>query len=370
MSGSDLFTILREVLMWAVVIGALTLVLQRLLRRASIVVQICLAVVSTLAVLIAGMVSAFNAMFISAKDLELMWYILATASAVAIIVSIVFGRAVARNTRHLALDAARIGRGETITEPAKMSSELASLAAELRLTSKKLEISRQREQEIEKARQKLVTWVSHDLRTPLASMRAMAEALEDGVATDISGYHRRIITQADQMAFLVNDLLELSKIQAGTMKLTLEKLDLYDLVSDAIADLAPLAHNRTITIADHGVEHATVRADQAALGRALRNVILNAILYSPHHGYVSIAATSLEKQVIIDVSDQCGGITPTEIPLLFTAGWQSTNRDTKSAYSGAGIGLSTVAGIIKAHQGHVEVENHDDGCRFRLSIPH
>ena len=369
MSGADLFTILREVLIWALMIGILTLALQRILHRASIVVQICLAVVSTLAVLIAGLVSAFDAMFISAKDLELMWYILAIASAVAVVVSVVFGRGVARNMRHLAVDAARIGRGESIAGGGKMSSELANLAAELKSTSHRLEISRQREKEIEQARQKLVTWVSHDLRTPLASMRAMAEALEDGVATDISGYHRRIIAQADQMAVLVNDLLELSKIQAGTMTLNPQRLDLYDLVSDAIADLAPLATSRSITMIESGVEHTAMSADPAALGRAIRNVILNAILYSPHNSRVSIAARSLAGKVVIDVYDQCGGISPNEIPLLFTAGWQSMRNEAKTAYSGAGIGLSTVFGIIKAHQGQVEVENHSDGCRFRISIP-
>ena len=82
-----------------------------------------------------------------------------------------------------------------------------------------LEASRQREAAVENARRELVSWISHDLRTPLASMRAMTEALEDGMAADVPGYYRKIIAQTDLMAGMVNDLLELSRIHAGTMRL-------------------------------------------------------------------------------------------------------------------------------------------------------
>ena len=256
MEGSELWTILAWVLFWAVLIGAATLLLLRLLRGASVLAQICLVVVATVAVLVAGMVSAFNAMFISARDLEVMWYILAMASAVAVALALVLGAGVSRNAARLVDAARRIGRGETLEHsgpggkraaPA-MTSELAELAQELEASSRSLAESRDREAAIETARRELVSWISHDLRTPLASMRAMAEALEDGMASDVPGYYRKIIGQTEQMTAMVNDLLELSKIQAGTLHLRAEALDLYDLVSDALSDLAPLAAKRGIRL--------------------------------------------------------------------------------------------------------------------------
>ncbi|MCZ2403589.1 HAMP domain-containing histidine kinase [Paenarthrobacter sp. Z7-10] len=369
MSEEDLLTILRVVLFWAVSIGVITVLLQRLLRRASIVIQLCLVVVATIGVLMAGMISAFNAMFISAHDLEVMWYILAIASLVAVAVAVVLGLRVARNTRILIGAARRIGRGETVLPQGKMSSELAALAAELQSTSEKLDESRRREAVVEQARRELVSWVSHDLRTPLASMRAMTEALEDGVVTDVSGYHRKIIGQADQMAVLINDLLELSKIQAGTIELRIERLDLYDLVSDAIADLAPLAERRSISINGERVRPTLAAADAASLGRAVRNVILNAIIYSREGSTVRIAASGGAGWATVVVEDECGGIAEDDLSRLFTTGWQKAPGRRKSPFSGAGIGLSMVAGIVKAHQGTVEAANAGQGCRFTLRLP-
>jgi signal transduction histidine kinase len=369
MTSGDLVTIVAVVLSWALVIGAVTVVLQRLLRRTSIVVQILLVVLATVAILVAGMVSAFNAMFISESDLQVMWFILAIASVIATVVAVLLGVGLARNTKRLAGDAARIGRGEPVAPQRKMPSELSALADELAATSRKLEESRQRELAVEAARRELVAWVSHDLRTPLASMRAMAEALEDGIVEDVSGYHQRIIGQADQMAVLVNDLLQLSKIQAGTLVLDHQQLDLYDVVSDAIADLAPVAASRAIAINGDAVAPTMVAADGASLSRAIRNVVLNGILYSAHGSTVSIAVTSAAGEAVVEVRDGCGGIPAEDLPRMLTAGWQKDTGRTKSRYSGAGVGLSMVHGIVQAHRGTLEVANSDGGCTFRLRIP-
>lgn len=369
MTSSDLVTIVTVVLSWALAIGAVTVALQRLLRSASIVVQILLLVLATLATLVAGVVTAFNAMFITEADLQVMWVILAIASIVTVAVAVLLGMGLAKNTNRLAGDAARIGRGEPVAPHRKMTSELSALAAELAATSHKLEESRQRELAVEAARRELVTWVSHDLRTPLASMRAMAEALEDGIVEDVSGYHQRIIAQTDQMAVLVNDLLELSKIQAGTLTLDHQQLDLYDVVSEAIADLAPVAANRAIAINGDAVTPTMVAADGPSLTRAIRNVVLNGILYSADGSTVSIAVSTTGGDAVVEVSDGCGGIPAEDLPRMLTAGWRKDTGRTKSRYSGAGVGLSLVQGIVKAHQGTLEVANVEGGCRFLLRIP-
>ncbi|MDR6437421.1 signal transduction histidine kinase [Paenarthrobacter nicotinovorans] len=400
MEGSELWTILAWVLFWAVLIGAATLLSLRLLRRASVLAQICLVVVATVAVLVAGMVSAFNAMFISARDLEVMWYILAMASAVAVALSLMLGAGVSRNAARLVDAARRLGRGETLDHAGEgrgsapaMTSELAELAQELEASSRRLAESREREAAIETARRELVSWISHDLRTPLASMRAMTEALEDGMASDVPGYYRKIIGQTEQMTAMVNDLLELSKIQAGTLRLRAEPLDLYDLVSDALSDLAPLAAQRGITLDGGGDRECMAVADGPSLARAVRNILLNAITYSRPGTEVHVSVgrgsvgsdivgedstaregTENDWRAVVAVQDQCGGIPAEDLPHLFETGWQKdpargAAEGLQGSYSGAGIGLSMVAGIVKAHGGSVTVENVDGGCRFALSLP-
>jgi signal transduction histidine kinase len=379
MQGSELFAIIGWALLWAVVLGALALLVLKSLRRASFAVQICVVVLATVAVLTAGMVSAFNAMFISARDLEVMWYILAVASAAAVAIALMLGASVSRNARVL-LEAARsIGRGEKAGPTAAvMGSELSALASELALSSRRLEESREREAAVEKSRRELVSWISHDLRTPLASMRAMAEALEDGMAADPSAYHRTIIAQTDQMAAMVNDLLELSKIQAGTLRLNAEPLDLYDLASDALADLAPLAARRGITLDGGGRRESLALADGPSIGRAVRNIVLNAILYSRPGSHVTVMVGRNNGSASVSVADGCGGIPVEDLKHVFDTGWQGSRARLdpgqpeaagSGPYSGAGVGLSMVAGIARAHGGRVTVENLDDGCRFTLHLP-
>ncbi|WP_309107168.1 HAMP domain-containing sensor histidine kinase [Arthrobacter sp.] len=386
MQAAELIGIVAWALLWAVVIGGGSMLVLRSLRRTSLAIQISVAVLATVAVLTAGMVSAFNAMFISARDLEVMWYILAIAAVVAVAMSLMLGARVSRNARALA-DAARdLGRGKKAgTAIPVMSSELAALAEELQLSSKRLEESRQREAAVEKSRRELVSWISHDLRTPLASMRAMAEALEDGMAEDADSYHRHIISQTDQMAGMVNDLLELSKIQAGTLQLTSEPLDLYDLASDAIADLAPLAAQRNIRLDGGGERECLALADGPSMGRAIRNVVLNAILYSPRGSLVHVEVGREGEDAMVSVRDSCGGIAEEDLKHVFETGWQKdlartragqnagtvmdTDENARTPYSGAGVGLSMVAGIVRSHGGTVTVHNVGEGCRFSLRIP-
>lgn len=398
MQTSELLTIIGWAVAWGAVIGAASLLILKSLRRASFAVQICVVVLAALAVLTAGMVSAFNAMFISARDLEVMWYVLAVASAVAVSIALVLGSRVSRNAKALADAARSIGRGESpgIQSPV-MSHELATLAAELESSSRMLEASRQREAAVENARRELVSWISHDLRTPLASMRAMTEALEDGMAADVPGYYRKIIAQTDLMAGMVNDLLELSKIHAGTMRLKAEPLDLYDLASDAIADLAALAQQHGITLDGGGRRESLALADGPSMGRAIRNVVLNAIVHSAPGSRVTVEVGREGDRAVVAVTDGCGGIPEADLPHVFETGWQKdparrgpgrwaagdgTGSDGSGMdgagpgeaagtmrYSGAGLGLSIVAGIVSAHQGTVTVENVDGGCKFSLLLP-
>ncbi len=379
MQAQALLGILGWLLVWALGITALSIGLQRLARRAPFWIQLVIVVAATVAVFVAGIVNALEAMAIAESDLLALWVILSAAGAVATAMSLFLGLRLSRSTSRLIADAARIGRGEVLAEGGPQaaspvgSAELAALADELARTSRRLEESRAREAAIESARRELVAWISHDLRTPLAAVRAMAEALEDGVATDAADYHRRMIAETDHMALLVNDLLELSTLEAGTLTLRAEPLELYDLASDVMAELAPLAAQRGIALAGGESSGSRVLADARTVSRALRNVVLNAIMYSVEGGVVTVGFGESR----VWVQDSCGGIPDEDLPHLFTPGWRKSASRGKSAttgagtslYAGAGVGLSVVAGILRAHDGHVTVENCDGGCRFTLAFP-
>ncbi len=147
-------------------------------------------------------------------------------------------------------------RGTYVADP-RGPSELQALSAELARTSERLAESRQRETRLEESRRELVAWVSHDLRTPLAGMRAMTEALEDGLAVDPARYHRQIRAEVDRMVRMVDDLFELSRIHAGVLRISPETVMLGDLVSEAIAGADPMARARGVRLGgsvEDGVE--------------------------------------------------------------------------------------------------------------------
>jgi signal transduction histidine kinase len=216
------------------------------------------------------------------------------------------------------------------------------------------------------------------------------------MAADVPGYYRKIIAQTDLMAGMVNDLLELSKIHAGTMRLKAEPLDLYDLASDAIADLAALAQQHGITLDGGGRRESLALADGPSMGRAIRNVVLNAIVHSRPGSRVTVEVGREGDRAVVAVTDGCGGIPEADLPHVFETGWQKDPARRRPGswaagddgagmggelvpgpgepagamrYSGAGLGLSIVAGIVSAHQGTVTVENVDGGCRFSLLLP-
>jgi signal transduction histidine kinase len=233
---------------------------------------------------------------------------------------------------------------------------------------------RAEERRAETSRRELVAWVSHDLRTPLAGLRAMAEALEDGVVADpdtVKQYHVRIRAEADRMAELVDDLFELSRVQAGAMRLSMSRLALGDVVSDALASAAAVAQARRIRLvaAEHG--WPTVSASEPELSRVVANLLSNAIRFTPYDGTVRISAGNGGDGVWLAVSDTCGGIPETDLPRVFDVAYRGEPARTPDPRAGnsGGLGLAIVRGIIEAHGGRVDVANTGVGCRFVVHLP-
>jgi signal transduction histidine kinase len=346
-------------------------------RRASVRwLTVGVATVAVLAV-VAGTLATARAMFISGHDLEVIALVAAVAGLVAVAFALAVGTALARWSRALREGARAFGEsGEYAAFPSG-PAEFAELSAELRRTSEKLAESRTRELAMEQSRRELVSWVSHDLRTPLAGLRAMTEALEDGLAEDPIRYYAQMRAEVDRMVRMVDDLFELSRIHAGVLRLSPEPVPLGDVVSEALAGADSVARARGVRLDGEVEQDVLVRADPAGLSRVVSNLLMNGIRHTPAEGVVEIHGRAVPDGIELSVTDACGGLREEDIPRVFDVGWQGSSARTPDPVSGvdgiggtgAGLGLAIVKGIVEAHLGHVSVMNHEPGCRFRVTLP-
>jgi signal transduction histidine kinase len=230
-------------------------------------------------------------------------------------------------------------------------------------------MAREQEARAEADRRELVAWVSHDLRTPLAGIWAISEAVEDGVASDVPAAMARVRDSVTQMGELVDGLLALSRLQSADPGLQMTEVDLGDLVSDAVAALLPLAEAGHVQLA--GSAGSGVRAEVAAgeVRRAVANLVVNGIRHTPAGGEVTTTVTREAGDVVVTVQDECGGIPAEVIGRVFETGYRGTAARSPGDGRGSGLGLAIVAGVAAAHGGSARVTNAGNGCRFTLRLP-
>nr|WP_281359105.1 HAMP domain-containing sensor histidine kinase [Isoptericola chiayiensis] len=308
----------------------------------------------------AGVYASARAMFLSEQDsTTVLWLLLATVP-----VALVIGLALALRTHRLATERA------------------AAVAA------------RDRDREVEERRRELVAWVSHDLRTPLAAVRALTEAMEDGV-TRPADAAAGILAENRRMSEMVDDLLALSRLQSTGFELSREPTDVGDLASDALAAMSPAAEARGVRLTGEVAAPVVVTVDPREVSRALGNLLSNAVRHTPAGGTVCVrvapggpgspgppgspehraagAGPAGAGTAVVQVTDGCGGIPDGDLSRVFEAGWRGTAARTPGS-GGAGIGLSIVRSVAEAHGGTVEVANvalpdGGHGCRFTLTLP-
>lgn len=358
---------------WTGLVGVVGLGAARLIARRSLRWWLVLVALVAVGGVVAGVLGTADAMFISPHDRGVVLLVCLVAGLVAVILASVIGEGVVRRARELQESARLFGETGVYAASDAGPAELHELSAELARSSDRLEKSRSRERLLEDSRRELVAWVSHDLRTPLAGLRAMAEALEDEMADDPPRYHRQIRSEVDRMVRMVDDLFELSRIQAGLLPVVPARVDLGDVVSEVIAGAAPIARAAGVRI-DGSVEPgATLTADPAGISRVLANLVLNAIRHTPADGVVTVAGRVSGDSVELSVSDACGGIPDDDLPRVFDVAWRGTSARTPEADArhgaGAGLGLAIVKGIVEAHQGAVVVVNEAAGCCFSVRLP-
>lgn len=362
---------------WAGGAGVLGLVGVWLLRRRSVRWLTGAVALVAVAAVVAGMVGTARAMFLSTHDFNVVLLVSLVAGLVALLAGAAVGTAMSGWSHALQDEARRFGESGQFNSGDRGPAEFQGLADELSRTSRRLQESREREARLEESRRELVAWVSHDLRTPLAGLRAMTEALEDGIADDPGRYHRQIRAEVDRMVRMVDDLFELSRIHAGNLTLSLEPVMLGDLVSEAIASADPVARAHGVRLGGEVDDGLEVVADAAELSRVIGNLLMNAIRHTPADGVVEVVGRAAPQGVELAVIDGCGGLSEDDRARAFDVAWQGSSARTPDVTgvfgSGAGLGLAIVKGIVEAHAGTVSVANtvshHLPGCRFLVQLP-
>jgi signal transduction histidine kinase len=224
------------------------------------------------------------------------------------------------------------------------------------------------ERRSEDSRRRLVAGMSHDLRSPLAGICGMADALVDGVVrdpTEVRDYLGRIRREASRMTAMVEDLFQLSRATSGTLQLTLEPLSLAEIASDAVA---AETHADVAVVAEAPEAWPTVLGSDTDLTRVLRNVLANAVRHTDPGGTVRLSAGSSGGAAWLHVDDGCGGIPDADLPFLFDVGYRGSGARTPTEHSGAGLGLSIAQGLMAAQGGGISMANHGAGCRTEITL--
>jgi signal transduction histidine kinase len=327
--------------------------------------------------LLGMMLAGARAMFISGHDLSLLLTMLTFAAALSVGFALLYSIPLSSRIQRVRAGTERIAGGQLSSEVrVDGHDEVALLADDFNRMAQALEQAAEREREMEQARRDLIAAVSHDLRTPLASTRAMIEALADGVAADQqteSRYLSSASRELEHLSRLVDDLFELARIDAGLLELTLEAASLHDLISDTISSFQPQAEQKGVRLAGEVVGDVDpVLANPPRLQRILHNLVSNALRHTPADGAVTLRATRAGEGVRVEVSDTGEGIAAEDLPRVFERSFRaerSRTRPEKNDAPGAGLGLAIAHGLVEAHGGTMDVESDlGRGSRFHFTL--
>ncbi len=240
-----------------------------------------------------------------------------------------------------------------------LEAEVASKTGELIQSNRELALANERLKELDKLKSDFVSMVSHELRTPLAAMRTSAQVLE---VADLNTETKKemldiILRNIDRLTNLVNDLLDLSRIESGRMELKFERVSLDSVIADSIESVRQTAIEKGIALnIELPKDLAPVKADREKLTQVIINLLNNAVKFTPRGGEISIKASELNGQVEVRVSDTGIGIPPEDLNRVFDRFYQVDSTLTREA-GGTGLGLAICKGIIEAHNGEIWAES-------------
>lgn len=225
----------------------------------------------------------------------------------------------------------------------------------------------------EKIRSEFITNASHELRTPVTSMKLLLETLDGGAKDDEkvrSEFIRNLLREADRMHILVNDLLDLSRLESAHETLALKSLDIRKAVHDSIQTVRPLAEKKGVAILENiEPELETIEADQLRLGQVLINLVNNAVKFTPTGGEVRVIARRLENAVEFRVQDTGIGIPQEDLPYIFDRFYRvEQNRQRRQNSGGSGLGLTISKQVVEMHGGKIRATSDGQGTTFIFTI--
>lgn len=323
-----------------------------------------LAALAVLAVLLPlGVVLASGwVMFHTHDDVKILTVSVASAMS-ALIGALLLARWIVQPIERLRTTSARIAAGDLAARASSAGPrELAQLGSAFNEMAESLE-------QLFDARRHLVAWASHDLRTPLASLRAMVEAVEDGLASS-DEYLPAIREQVENLSRLVDDLFEVACIDAGVLTLELRDASLDDLVHSCLRAVAAEARARNVNLeARVDPSNPVVRMAPEKVERVLSNLLTNALRHTPSDGAVAVTVEPDSEHVVVAVEDTGEGLTPAATRRMFERFWREDDSRAR-ATGGAGLGLAIAQGLVRAHGGRIWAENRaTGGTRVAFTLP-
>jgi signal transduction histidine kinase len=256
--------------------------------------------------------------------------------------------------------------------PVTGRDEVAALAQTFNQMAAQLQTADEKQRELEHMRTDLIAWVSHDLQTPLASIRAILEALYDGVVDEPETVKRYLSTaQRDvrSLSALIDDLFQMAQLDAGGIPLEKADSSLADLISDTLESFSELAVRQGIALEGSAETNVDpVLMDTQRIGRVLNNLVGNALRHTPAGGRVEVRARRANGGVEVTVCDSGEGIRAENLPNIFESFYRG-EKSRSRATGGSGLGLAIARGIVRAHGGEIRVESQPGDTRFIFTIP-
>lgn len=266
----------------------------------------------------------------------------------------------------------RLAAKQTLNEPLTGSDEIAHVDQTFHDMASKLEVAEEARVKVEKLKQEFVQMVSHDLRSPLASLKMFHSLLAEGTYGQLSEEGQKRLYSAninlDNLVNMVNELVYIEKLESGTVELEKQKLKVDLFIEPAVSALSGMATSRNVAVEIMAHDNPSVLGDRERLVQVLQNLIANAIKYSPEKGMVLIGTKTESDWVEISVTDQGKGI-PEELQGAIFERFRQVEPDKKNAES-SGLGLAIAKSLIELHGGVIGVDSKkSEGSRFWFRLP-
>lgn len=313
-------------------------------------------------------------MFVSEHDLQLSGVLLLFAAIIAMTFGLFVSASVTDGLRQLARTAQQLAAGNLSARvEASGTDEVAQVGLAFNEMARQLQAVDSQRTELENLRRDLIAWASHDLRTPLTSIRVRVEALNDGVLEDPETeqrYYQSILNDVLALNVLFDDMFELAQLDRIEVELEKVPTSLSELIHDCLERFQTISEAQGVRLeARIGPEVDPVSLNSAKISRVLDNLLSNGLRYTPEGGRILVNARRMGDRVLVFVEDSGPGFKEEDIPRLFEQFYRGEQARTR-ATGGAGLGLAIARGVVEAHNGRIWVENvPGGGARVSFELP-